>query len=191
MKTFKRFNKISHLRQNGDSLKLKKANGNGYYYIEINPAMMRMILKCFNSFGKKLVVINNLNEVHIVKNEDLNDFTNLNGIILGLVYTVDNKKIVVFDKKKFHDALDNFKFTPDKTTTYNVDIRFTDEHTEDYPSYSTKNKKSNSIWTVSKPKKKKRFDWDEAYLEGLRIHGNIDDAEAHADDEEIAYKRRR
>lgn len=27
-----------------------------------------------------------------------------------------------------------------------------------------------------------RFDWDEHYLEGLRIHGNQDDAEAHADE---------
>ena len=32
-----------------------------------------------------------------------------------------------------------------------------------------------------KSKKEPRFDWNDHYLEGLRIHGNKDDAEAHAD----------
>jgi hypothetical protein len=31
-------------------------------------------------------------------------------------------------------------------------------------------------------KKQPRFDWNDHYLEGLRIHGNKDDAEAHADE---------
>jgi|GEM_PF-4337824 len=31
-------------------------------------------------------------------------------------------------------------------------------------------------------KKSIRFDWNDHYLEGLRIHGNKDDAEAHADE---------
>jgi len=52
-----------------------------------------------------------------------------------------------------------------------------------------KKKKSYSIFTTNKPVSKPRFDWNDAYLEGLRIHGNIDDAESHADDEEYKYKK--
>ncbi|MGS0973538.1 MAG: hypothetical protein ACVCEJ_09990 [Candidatus Izemoplasmataceae bacterium] len=41
-----------------------------------------------------------------------------------------------------------------------------------------KNEKRKTI----KKKSSIRFDWHDHYLEGLRIHGNIDDAEAHADE---------
>jgi len=34
----------------------------------------------------------------------------------------------------------------------------------------------------TRKKKSLRFDWNDHYLEGLRIHGNKDDAEAHADE---------
>lgn len=54
----------------------------------------------------------------------------------------------------------------------------------------TTQKKKSSIFTVKKPVKREKFDWDEAYLEGLRIHGNRDDAESHADDEEYKFKHR-
>lgn len=55
--------------------------------------------------------------------------------------------------------------------------------------------KSSQFYKVEKAKKitqtrkanhsrngKIRFDWNDHYLEGMRIHGNKDDAEAHADD---------
>lgn len=55
---------------------------------------------------------------------------------------------------------------------------------------TSKQVKSYSILSTKKPVQRERFDWHDAYLEGLRIHGNIDDAEAHADDEELKHKRK-
>lgn len=39
-----------------------------------------------------------------------------------------------------------------------------------------------NVKPVKMTRKKVGFDWNDHYLEGLRIHGNIDDAESHADD---------
>ncbi|MFW5890718.1 MAG: hypothetical protein ACOCUI_00700 [bacterium] len=49
-------------------------------------------------------------------------------------------------------------------------------------SYATDQPTPKQSKPFKKKKQKPRFDWHDHYLEGLRMHGNVDDAEAHADE---------
>lgn len=188
MKFIERFKKISHLREEGDSLKLRKGDSRGHYYIEITPLMMKTILRGINGFGNKFIVVSNMNEVHIIKKKDLKSYMKHQDVVMGSVYTVDSKKMVAFDRKVFHKMIDTFHITPIKRSTINDRLDFGSGYVNEFSDNTNENKVSNSMWVRSKSSRTERFDWDEAYLEGLRIHGNKDDAEAHADDEESAFK---
>ena len=101
--------------------------------------------------------------------DKITDLIDIKKVELGEIY-FHKRPYVVLDKRLFLSYIDNIKIIQSDTTSR--------------PKTSDISKEpSRSFWSSIQKKTKPTIDWHDHYLEGLRIHGSKDDAEAHADDQ--------
>ncbi len=102
---------------------------------------------------------------------------------VGTIFRDGLRAYGICDKQKYMTLIDNVscseKDTPNEPEKQiNVFMYYNTEIRENKKTSTS----SKSIFSYKKKQKKIRFDWDEEYMEGLRIFGNRDEAESYADD---------
>ena len=167
------------------------------YYFEISFIQSLPIIDRMKHKGNFIVLFSSNGDHLVFESIDLaQTYTKYEDILkVGSIYTQDSVFAIgdrlltlnLFERALELERLESY-LTSDNEFSIEVGITNQLDQT-DFSTVAKKEKKSNSLFAVKKHVKKRRFDWNDAYLEGLRIHGNIDDAESHADDEEQKFKK--
>lgn len=178
----------------GGTIKFKDCFRRKTFYFDLNYDFSKMIFKRTKK-KEDFILLLSSNENHKLFDslEDVKYHLKISeNYKVGSIFKL-NFTYALADKKISLELLKDIQI-PDNLESYLTDdndvfIGNTDEY-KDENEYPKKEKASYSIFDRKKVVKKERFDWHDAYLEGLRIHGNIDDAESHADDEEYKHKKK-
>lgn len=157
-----------------------KNNKTHYFHLDYNDA--KELISIITSWRKCYYILqqDGLHKKYC-NMKKASEYLNFNHpLIIGELYDY-KQRIVVVDKKVALMLLGDV-IRPEKVypREYNINISISSGYKEN-TSTNKPTKKESFSFNKTKPKKP-RFDWNDHYLEGLRIHGNIDDAEAHADD---------
>jgi hypothetical protein len=166
------------------------------YYFEINYESMIPILKKSNSRKDFLVLFSAegnhklCNSIDDVKQYVQTQSTLRVGSILDSVpiAAIADRNLIQSLLKDASMQIKLESYLADNSDTM-IDSGQCDFENQPQLSKQSKTKKKTSVFTFRKASKTVPFDWDEAYLEGIRIHGNIDDAECHADDEKTKFMK--
>lgn len=166
MRLFKRFMTLMRLQKHGCTLHFEHKRTKKAYAFEIPQKAFRYVSKMLQKKHDYLFIDNNHHlELHRSL-ESIEEKMMRPYIELGEVY-IGERPYVVINRKLFMDYLDGYKETRNQSSRTIL------------PKDTAESSKSSSI--EKETYNKERFDWHDHYLEGLRIHGNKDDAEAHAD----------
>lgn len=94
---------------------------------------------------------------------------------------IDDRKIAIADRDYVYKLVDQM-MCPEKEEVFTEKFIGYEHLNKDYNVY-TANKKAGSLKEKKESNlEKPRFDWHDEFLEGMRIFGNIDEAEAYADE---------
>ena len=177
---------------NGGTLKFIDRFKRKTYYFDINYECSKQIFKRMKKKDDFFLLLSS-DESHIVfdsikqaqKHLNYDDTFRIGSIItLECTYALADKELTfdLFENIMIPDLLESY-LTDDNETYFEARGSYSEPIIQ-----KEKSKESYSIFSTSRKSVKPRFDWNDSYLEGLRIHGNIDDAESHADDEEYKHK---
>ncbi len=175
MGKFRRLKTLMQFETYGGTLSFEHKKSKQVYTIDISPRDYKVIRKMLRTKDKYFLLMDNSHNLKLYKALDtIAQAINEPAIELGELY-IKEKMYVVLNRELFMHYIDTIKIV--KTTKRN--------HQEsDSTNTPQASSRSESLWSSiqKKPAEKQvRFDWYEHYLEGMRMHGNKDDAEAHAD----------
>lgn len=168
-------------RYNGGTLKFKDAKKRRTFYFELNYKQSKILFKLLKKDLVNFITLDSLGRFMFFDTlgeivEYFNDGTIYNGQLLR---TNDNIYGIA-DKTGIVELFENM-MCPEKNEK-EIIIETSSTYYESNTYVRPVSKKGKSIFTVNKPVKKTKFDWDEHYQEGKRIFGNRDEAEAYADE---------
>ena len=168
--------KLVFIQQHGCTLTFDNNETKELTKFEIPKRKAKWITKIMKKSDDHFLIFNETLKFHIVKNkEEGKAFLNIPDIETKNVYYVDGILYAVMNKESFI-RLFNTVSIPESQSSSNYSSDQSYVKAKKSPTKNYKQKKIN-------------FDWDEAFLEGLRTHGNVDDAEAHADDEKTKFDK--
>jgi hypothetical protein len=181
--------RLKHIKKDfklfdGGSLKFKDQTKRKTYYFEMNYQQFSNIYKDLKYKRNNSYYILSSNNNH--KAISFSDAEKLigNTVDINLLIKKGNTTYGICNYEFMIELLSNM-YCPEKDSNPNVNRNQT-PHTYSININTLNNQtkpKQNSIFNVASKPKKERFDWAEAYEEGLRIFGDDqDEAEAYADE---------
>jgi len=170
MRLIKRMRVIAHLSKYGGQLTFEDTDTLEKVHFNITKKDFKLIHKMLRNGKKYYLLMNNLHHLKLYKNlEDIASYLDQATVEVGKLYFLETV-YTVLNRELMMQTIDKI------TLTY-----------QDDPFENTQAPKITK--TRSKRTPTKRFDWHDHYLEGMRMHGNVGDAEPHADEMEKRYKQ--
>lgn len=177
MGLLKRIRVINTLRKNGGTFNFEHKITGQKHRIQLTKKMFRTINKYLRRYKNKELLIDNQENVQILTTIDVQRILQVENIEHGELYIINNTKFVVFNQSKLYELFDSVSFEEESSEAFDI--------VQSYLSNS--NNRSSVLDKKKSSQSKPRFDWDEAYMEGLRIFGDIEDAEGYADEQKKKF----
>lgn len=173
MRLIKRMKVIAHLSKYGGQLTFEDTDTLERVHFNITKKDFKVIHKMLRNGKKYYLLMNNLHHLKLYKNlEDIASYLDQATVEIGKLYFLDTV-YTVLNREMMMQTIDK------------INVSYTRDAFEDNQELV----KTKPIFMKNKRKPAKRFDWHDHYLEGMRMHGNIGDAEAHADEMEKRHKQ--
>ena len=169
---------ISKMKKVGCNLEFENKESKQTYNFTITPKNFKVIYKMLYKRKQDYLLIDNNHNLKLYKTlQEIEGVLVIKDIEINELYFLKNSIYVVINREVFLDLLNGIKKTYNRNT-YSEPV---------YNNNDSNNVKANSFFnlpTATSRHKKPRFDWDEAYMEGLRIFGDeeVEQAEGYADE---------
>lgn len=179
MNYFKRDYLLKQIAKNSATFNFTNKKTNHKGSIEITKAGIKLIRRQLLKNKCKYLLLDNVHNVKPYQTlTEISKYLGLDNLEVNDLYQVHSRSYTIISKESFLLLLEGIEITSQSTST----------NTNNYIPHKSSYTPS-LFQSLSKQKEVKRrpFEWHDAFLEGMRIFGDVEEAEGYADDEKDKY----
>lgn len=181
MNYFKKDFLLKQIAKNGATFNFTNKKTNHKGSIEITKAGIKIIRKQLLKNKCKYLLLDNVhNYIPYQTLDNISEYLGLENLEVNDLYQAHSRHYTIISKESFLLLLEGIEISSQTNT--NSTNNYTPNRKSDTPSL---------FESLSKKKEVKRrpFEWHDAFLEGMRIFGDVEEAEGYADDEKLKYEK--